>query len=65
MDKSDHDLLTEMHTVLLGTNGHPGLCRQVERNTKDIVKLWIILAVLVATAGGGVYGLLDILSKLN
>ena len=60
-DKNDHDLITEIHTVLLGTNGHPGIARQVERNTKAITKLWIAITIIATSIGGGVYGLVKIL----
>ena len=59
--KTDHDLLIEIHTVLLGTDGHTGLCEQVERNTKSINKIWICLVVIASSVGGGVYGLVKIL----
>ena len=59
--KTDHDLLTEMHTVILGTNGHPGLARQVERNTKAINKLWICIVVIASSIGGGIYGIIELL----
>jgi hypothetical protein len=61
VEKSDHDLLTEMHTVLLGTNGHPGICDQVEKNTKSINKIWICLAMIGSSIGGGAYGLVKAL----
>lgn len=57
MEKSDHDLLIEVHSVLLGSNGQDGLCRQVARNTKAISRLWVILAIIVALSGGGGYAL--------
>ncbi len=60
-DKTDHDLLTEIHTVVLGTNGHPGLCKQVERNTKSINKLWIAISLIASSIGGGVYGVIQLL----
>ena len=58
-DRTDHDLIIEMHTVLLGTDGHLGLCKQVEKNTKAINKIWIIIAVIAASMGGCVYGILQ------
>ena len=63
-DKTDHDLLTEMHTVLLGTNGHNGLCKLVERNTRAINKLWIAIAIIASSVGGGVYGIIDLLKGM-
>ena len=63
-DKTDHDLLTEMHTVLLGTNGHPGVAKQVERNTKAITKLWIAIVIIVSSIGSGIYGIIEILKGI-
>ncbi len=34
-DKSDHDMLIEIHAVLLGANGHKGLCEQFEEHKKS------------------------------
>ena len=62
--KTDHDLITEMHTVLLGTNGHIGLCKQVERNTKAINKLWVAIAIIASSVGGGVYGIIELLKGI-
>ena len=59
--KTDHDLIIEMHAVLLGTNGHEGIARQVCRNTKDITKLWIVVAILASSVGGSVYGIIELL----
>ena len=63
-EKTDHDLLTEMHTVLLGTNGHPGIAKQVERNAKAITKLWICIAVIASSIGGGVYGIIELMKGI-
>jgi len=60
-EKTDHDILLEIHTTLVGVNGQGGLCRQVERNTKSINKLWIIVAVIAASIGGGGYGIIQAL----
>jgi len=59
--KSDHDRITEIHAVLLGTNGSPGLCKTVERNAKAITKIWVAVAVLASSVGGGVYGVIQLL----
>jgi hypothetical protein len=56
-EKSDHDLLVEIHGVVLGTNGQGGLYRQVKENTKAIFRLWVILAIILAGGGGGGYAL--------
>ena len=61
LEKSDHDLLTEVHTVLLGTNGHPGIAKQVERNTRAITRMWIAIAIIASSIGGGVYGIIELL----
>jgi len=59
--KSDHDLIIEIHTVLLGTNGHNGIANQVERNAKAITKIWICIAIIISSIGGGVYGIIELL----
>ena len=58
--KEDHDRLTEIHAVLLGVNGNPGLCKLVERNTKAIQKLWVAVIVIATSVGGGVYGVIEL-----
>jgi len=63
-EKTDHDLLTEVHTVLLGTNGHPGIAKQVERNARAITKIWVCIAVIMSSIGGGVYGIIEILKGI-
>jgi len=60
-EKSDHDILIEVHSSLMGANGQGGLCRQVERNTRSINKIWICLAFIAAGTGGGAWA---IVSKL-
>ena len=60
-EKSDHDRLVEIHTVLLGTDGHSGIAKQVERNTRNINKLWIATAVIASSVGGGIWGILQAL----
>uniref|UniRef100_A0A6M3K5M4 Uncharacterized protein n=1 Tax=viral metagenome TaxID=1070528 RepID=A0A6M3K5M4_9ZZZZ len=62
--KTDHDRITEMHAVLLGTNGHKGLAYQVERNSKAIAKLWVAIAVIASSIGGGVYGIIELLKGM-
>jgi len=56
-----HEDVSEIKIVLKGYNGQPGLCKQVECNTKAIAKIWVTLAVLIASAGGGTYGLVRLL----
>ena len=58
--KTDHDLLIEIHTVLLGTDGHTGIARQVERNTKAITRLWVAITIIASSVGGGVYGIIEL-----
>jgi hypothetical protein len=64
-NKSDHDLLIEMHAALMGTNGQGGLGRQVEKNTRSLFRLWIAVTVLAVSAGGGAYGLIELISKVS
>lgn len=64
-NKTDHDILIEIHTILLGANGQDSLCRKVEKNTKAIAKIWIIIAIILASLGGGGYGVLEILRTLR
>ena len=64
VDKNDHDLITEIHTVLLGTNGHPGIAKQVERNTKAIIKIWLAITIIASSIGGGIYGIIEILKGI-
>jgi len=60
-EKTDHDKITEIHAVLLGVNGNPGLCKLVDRNTKMINKLWVAVIVIATSIGGGVYGIIELL----
>ena len=57
--KSDHEMITEMYTILCG-NGHTGLCKQFEEHKESdrqfrreyyAFKRWIlvVLAFLVGT----------------
>jgi len=57
---TDHDKLTQIHAVLLGVNGNPGLCKLVDRNTRMINKLWVTVIILAASVGGGVYGIIEL-----
>ena len=61
MPKSDHDKLTEIHAVIIGVNGNPGLVKLVDRNTKAIAKLWIAIVILATSIGSGVYGIIELL----
>jgi hypothetical protein len=52
-DKADHDMIVEMHAVLLGSNGQDGVCRRVSNLEKRVTTLIVILAFL---AGAGLLG---------
>ena len=58
---TDHDRLTQIHAVLLGVNGNPGLAKLVDRNTRSIQKLWIAIIIIATSIGGGVYGIIELL----
>lgn len=61
-EKTDHDRIVEIHSVLLGSDGHKGLCQDFEdhkktdtsfRNTFYKFRLWsIIIFILLAVAYG-------------
>jgi len=59
--KEDHDRLTEIHAVIIGVNGNPGLVKLVDRNTRAIQKLWIAVVIIATSIGGGVYGAIELL----
>ena len=61
---TDHDRITQIHAVLIGVNGNPGLVKLVDRNTKAIQKLWILMAIILASLGGGVYGIIELLKGM-
>tara|TARA_Y100000310_G_C20498932_1_gene722941 strand:+ start:632 stop:823 length:192 start_codon:yes stop_codon:yes gene_type:complete len=50
--KSDHDMITELHTAIVGANGKGGLIDQVKSNTKKINRLYLIVAGIFS--GGGI-----------
>ena len=64
MPKTDHDKITEIHAVLLGADGHPGIAKQVERNTRAITKIWIAVTIIASSVGGGIYGIIELLRGL-
>jgi len=64
-DREDHDKITEMHAVLLGINGSPGLCRLVERNSRAIFKLWCCFIVTAVSIGGGAFGIVKAVLAVN
>lgn len=51
--KSDHDMITEMYGVLLGTEGQDGLCRRVSVLEKTVRNIIIILALAAGMGGVG------------
>ena len=53
--------IKEIKTALKGYNGQIGLCQQVEKNTKAINKIWICIAVIASSIGGGIYGIVKVL----
>jgi len=59
-DLTDHDKLTQIHAVIIGVNGNPGLVKLVDRNTKAIQKLWIAVIIIATSIGGGVYGIIEL-----
>ena len=70
MAKSDREIIEEIHgdvadikQVLKGYDGQNGLVRQVSRNTREISKLWIAVAVLIATVGSSGYGIIKLLVR--
>ena len=60
-EKTDHDKLTEIHAVIIGVNGNPGLVKLVDRNTRAIQKLWVAVIIIATSMGGGVYGIIELL----
>ena len=57
-DKTDHDLLTEIHTTLLGKNGQGGLIRSHEALKKDYYKFkQHVLEVFFFLVGSGALGI--------
>ena len=63
-DKTDRQLLEEMATdmtevkiVLKGYNGQRGLCDNVEQHGKAITRIWVSLAVLTSSVGGGAFAI--------
>lgn len=43
----------EIKVLLKGYNGQEGLCKQVENQGRHIQKLWVVIAILGASFGGG------------
>lgn len=56
-EKSDHDMIIEMYTEMVGLDGRGGLCHMVAKHEKAIFKMWIFLIVLALSVGGGTWGI--------
>ena len=68
MEETDRQLLEEcaksareVSQLMKGYNGQDGLIKQVQNNSKAIIKIWITLAVLIASTGGGAFAILQAL----
>ncbi len=73
IEKTDHDMIVEIHTTLMGNNGQGGLCRQVELQRKEAesqrkeidglkLRFWLLVGLL---AGAGLLGGMGISSLLG
>jgi len=58
-----HDDVLEVKQALKGYNGQIGLCKQVERNSKQITRIWITITALAVSIGGGIWGVIEIALK--
>ncbi len=66
--KSDHDMLADIHVVLLGTNGQGGLLRDHDKLKEDYYKFKRrVLTVFYFLLGSGVLGVssTEIIKLLN
>ena len=52
-----YDDVHEIIQVLKGYDGQLGLVKRVGSNTKQINKLWLALAVLACSTGGGAFAI--------
>ena len=68
MDKTDHDLLVEIHNTIMGSNGQGGCFRQQTKLVKDFYNFRLsVLLAITAIAGGSGFGfakLLDLIRPL-
>lgn len=57
-----HKDIIEIKTVLLGVpnTSDNGLAGDVKRNHSEIKKLWITLAIVVGSVGGGAFGVIQL-----
>jgi len=58
--KATHDDVLEIKVVLKGYNGDEGLVKRVASNTQAINRLWVTIAVMAASSGGG-YGIIRLI----
>lgn len=62
-----HDTVVQLKTILVGVNGNPGLCKQVDDLSSGHSSLkksfWTLVGILVGggALGGGVAGVLKLL----
>lgn len=57
MERTDHDLLIEIHSCLMGANGHGGLCKEVKDLKTDYYSFKkAVLAVFFFLLGSGALG---------
>ena len=66
IQKTDHDILLEIHTMLLGTNGQGGLLRSHESLKKDYYKFKLVVILpLLVLAGAAGYSIPEILKMIR
>ncbi len=53
--KTDHDLLRDIHAMMMGSNGQGGCFRSHTQLKKDFYqfRLCVIVGAIILTAGGG------------
>lgn len=57
--------IAEIKVVLKGYDGDEGLVKKVENNTKQIAKLWIAIAAIIASTGGGTIAIIKAITGIN
>lgn len=72
-EKSDHDMIIEIHTCLLGSDGQGGLCREFEEHKKADIdfkrgyykfRLWIYILAAFLT-GTGIFSSVSIVELMK
>ena len=60
--KTDHDLLTEIHSAVMGVNGQGGILRELKNHNGRIHRIELILAGMAGSGllGGGIFGLVKL-----